>query len=252
MINESTNEGTQAIIDRLFPELLDIRKDNPYYAEKLALSVGDHKTWARLMSTMFQHQAQETSVYDRYGWYLPVGALFHLQLNMIDMLLNNHYGSTKMKTSTRSNLRNHAEYWDRKKVRPEKWDFHATEELILQSYKARVIATLWSFVEENESARSELNLDDFKNWISNASMFDLLKRIEQVRVYLLTLTKETRQHDELRNHVLYCQQVEAYQLLKHAISTGDIGLLPHAIARVAVMFHGCKKFNYQIETLFMF
>lgn len=142
MINESTNEGTQAIINHLFPELLGIPQDSSYYTDQLALIVGGHKTWARILSTMFQHQVQETSVYERYGWILPIGALFHLQLNMIDMLLNNHYGSTKVKTSTRSNLRHHAEFWGRKKCRPEGWDFHATEELILQSFKARVVATL--------------------------------------------------------------------------------------------------------------
>lgn len=115
-----------------------------------------------------------------------------------------------------------------------------------------MIAALWGFVERHDSTESELNLNDFENWISNASMFDLLKRIEQVRIYLLTLTEKTQQDDELRNHVLFCQQVEAYLLLKHVISTDDIGLLPHAIARAVVMFHGTKKFNYQMKTLFMF
>lgn len=89
-----------------------------------------------------------------------------------------------------------------------------------------------------------MDLDGFKNWISTAPISELLEKIDQVRTYLLTITEATAQDDELRNHVLFCQQVEAYLMLKLVISTGDIGLLPHAIARAAVMFHGCRKFNY--------
>ena len=169
---------------------------------------------------------------------------------MIDMLLNNHYGSTKVKNSTRSNLRNHAEFWGRKKCRPEGWDFHATEELILQSCKARIAATLWSFVEREK--QSALDLDGLKTWISIVTLSKLLEKIDQVRTYLLISREATAQDDELRNHVLFCQPAEAYLMLKLANSTGDIGLLPHAIACAAVTFHGCQKLNYQTETLFMF
>ena len=189
-------------------------------------------------------------MYKRYGWILPIGALFHLQLNMVDMLLNNHHGSTKVKTSTRSNLSNHAEFWGRKKCRPKGWDFHATKELILQSCKARIVATLWSFVEREEQSASDI--DGFKTWISTVPLSKLLEKIDEVRTRLFTVTAATAQDDELRNHVLFCQQVKSYWLLKHFIFSGDVGLLPHAIARAAVMFHGCRKFNYQTETLFMF
>lgn len=42
MINESTNEGTQAIINRLFPELLGIPKEGfYYYGSLILLDVGD-------------------------------------------------------------------------------------------------------------------------------------------------------------------------------------------------------------------
>ena len=249
MINESTNEGTQAIINRLYPELLGIPKESLYYTNQLALIVGDHKTWARILSTMFQHQVQESSVYEQYGWILPIGALFHLQLNMIDMLLNNHYGSTKVKDSARSNLRNHVEFWGQKKCRPKGWDFYATEELILQSHKARIVATLWNVV---ESDKSSLDLDELKSWISTAPLSKLLKKIDEVCSHLSTVLGATAQDDELRNHVFFCQQVKAYLLLKYAISSGDIGFLPHAIARAAVLFHDCRKFNYQTETLFIF
>lgn len=155
-----------------------------------------------------------------------------------------------VKTSNRSNLKNHAEFWGRKKCRPEGWDFHATEELILQSYKVRVVATLWSFVQRDEGF--VLDLEGLKTWVSTAPVSELLAKVEQVCTYLLKSSEAMAQNGELRNHVLFYQQVKGYLMLKHAISTGDIRLLLYAIVCAAVMFHGCRKFNYQIETLFMF
>jgi hypothetical protein len=76
--------------------------------------------------------------------------------------------------------------------------------------------------------------------------------IEEVRLILITPDLAQCIYDELRNHILFCQQVEAYLLLKFAISRGDIELLPHALTKAVVLFHGSNKHNYQFETLYMF
>lgn len=100
--------------------------------------------------------------------------------------------------------------------------------------------------------RSKLDLDGFINWINTAPISELLKNIDQIYIYLLTIMEATTQNNKLQNYIFFCQQVKVYLMLKLAISTGDIRLLPHVIAHVAVMFYGCQKFNYQIKTLFMF
>jgi hypothetical protein len=82
---------------------------------------------------------QEISIYERYKWALSLDALFHFQMNMIDAILKIHYEFIKFSLSFRNNLRIHAEFWDRKKIRFDNFEFHATQEFIIQSYKTRVV-----------------------------------------------------------------------------------------------------------------
>jgi hypothetical protein len=60
------------------------------------------------------------------------------------------------------------------------------------------------------------------------------------------------QNEKLRNHILYVQQIETYLLLKYVISRDDIDLLSRMFARIILLFHESKKFNYQMKTLYMF
>jgi hypothetical protein len=61
-------------------------------------------------------------------------------MNMIKFLLINHYDLTKSKKLiNRFHLKIHVEFWNRKKIRFNNWDFHVAQKLILQSYKARMI-----------------------------------------------------------------------------------------------------------------
>ncbi len=60
------------------------------------------------------------------------------------------------------------------------------------------------------------------------------------------------QDEELRNHILYVQQIETYSLLKYVIFRDDIDFLFRMFARVILLFHESKKFNHQMKTLYMF
>jgi hypothetical protein len=140
MINENINENIQTIINQLFFEKLNISKNDFFYVNNFVLIINDHKTWIHIVNTMFQHQTQKTIVYENYKWIMSFDALFHLEMNMIKMLLINHYNSTKSKKLiNRFHLKTHVEFWNRKKIRLNNWDFHVAQKLILQNYKARVI-----------------------------------------------------------------------------------------------------------------
>jgi hypothetical protein len=138
-LNENINESTQIIINRLYLELLNIDKFSFFYENDLILMMSDHKIWARIMNCKFQHSVQEISIYERYKWALSLDALFHFQMNMIDAILKIHYKLIKFSLSFRSNLRIYAEFWDRKKIRFDNFEFHATQKFIIQSYKTRVV-----------------------------------------------------------------------------------------------------------------
>jgi hypothetical protein len=137
--NENINENIQIIINRLYFELLSIDKFNFFYENVFILMMNDHKIWIRIMSCKFQHSVQEISIYERYKWTLSFDALFHFQMNMIDAILKIHYEFIKFSFSFRNNFRIHAEFWNRKKIRFDNFEFHATQEFIIQSYKTRVI-----------------------------------------------------------------------------------------------------------------
>jgi hypothetical protein len=111
MINESINENTQIIINELFFEKLSISKIDSFYVNNIALIINDHKIWARIVNTMFQHQTQKSITYERYQWIMSFDVFFHLKMNMIELLLTNHYDFTKSKILiNRFHLKTHAEF----------------------------------------------------------------------------------------------------------------------------------------------
>jgi hypothetical protein len=248
-LNENINEETQIIINRLYSELLNIDKFNSYYENDLVLMMSDHKIWARVMSCKFQHSMQETSIYERYKWALSLDALFHLQMNMIDLILKIHYELIKFSLSFRNNLRIHVEFWNRKKIRFDNIKFHATQKFIIQSYKTRVVVVFWIVVQRTSSLNE---LKDLKTWINNAFASKLLNAIEQIRFFFMKFDLDQCEDDELRNHILFCQHVKSYLWLKYVIFRDDIDFLSFVFVKIVVLFHDSNKFNYQTKTLYMF
>ncbi len=247
--NENINEETQIIINRLYSELLSIDKFNSYYENDLVLMMNDHKIWTRVMSCKFQHSMQEISIYERYKWALSLDALFHLQMNMIDLILKIHYKFIKFSLSFRNNLRIYVEFWNRKKIRFDNIEFYATQKFIIQNYKIRVVVIFWIVVQRTSSLNKLKNL---KIQINNAFASKLLNAIEQIRLFFMKFDLDQCENDELRNHILFCQHVKSYLWLKYVISRDDIDFLSFAFVKIVVMFLDLNKFNYQTKTLYMF
>jgi hypothetical protein len=232
LINESINESIQTIINQLFLEKLNISKNDFFYVNNLVLIINDYKTWARIVSTMFQHQAQKSIVYERYKWIMSLDALFHLEMNMIEFLLINHYDLTKSKKSiNRFHLKTHVEFWNRKNIRSNNWDFHVAQELILQSYKTRMIIVFWIVhKQKTRSNQSKNELDRFKSWIDDVFAFNLFELMNEIREYLMSFKSFACLNEKLRNHILYVQQIETYLILKYVISRDDINLFSRMFA----------------------
>jgi hypothetical protein len=199
--NENINEETQIIINRLYFELLSIDKFNSYYENDLILMINDHKIWTQVMSCKFQHSMQEISIYERYKWALSLDALFHLQMNMIDLILKIIMSSLNSRCHFATNFRTHVEFWNRKKIQFDNIEFHATQKFIIQSYKTRVVVIFWIVVQRTNSL-NELKI--LKIWINNAFASKLLNAIEQIRLFLMKFDFDQCENDELRNHILFC------------------------------------------------
>jgi hypothetical protein len=138
-LNESINKNIQIIINHLYFDLLSIDKFSFFYENDLILMMNDHKIWTRVMNCKFQHLMQEISIYERYQWTLSFNALFHLQMNMIDVILKIHFEFIKFSFSFRSSLWTYVKFWDRKKIRFDNFEFYATQKFIIQNYKIRVV-----------------------------------------------------------------------------------------------------------------
>jgi hypothetical protein len=248
-LNENINENIQIIINRLYFELLSIDKFNFFYENDLILMMNNYEIWARIMSCKFQHSIQKISIYERYKWALSLDALFHFQINMIDAILKIHYEFIKFSLSFHNNLRTHVEFWNRKKIRFDNFEFHATQKFIIQNYKTRVVVIFWIVVQRQRSLHELKNL---KTWINNAIASKLLNVIEKIRVFLVKFDLDQCKNDELRNHILFYQHVKSYLWLKYVISRDDIDFLSFAFVKIVVLFHDSSKFNYQTKTLYMF
>ncbi len=211
----------------MFFEKLNISKNDFFYVNNLVLIINDHKTWVRIVNTMFQHQTQKSIVYEQYKSIMSFDALFHFEMNMIEFLLINYYDSTKSKKSiNRFHLKIHVEFWNRKKIRSNNWDFHVVRKLILQSYKAWMIIVFWIVhKQKTRSNQSENELDRFKSWIDDVFAFSLFELMNEIREYLMSFKNFACLNEKLRNHILYVQQVETYWILKYVISRDDIDFL---------------------------
>jgi hypothetical protein len=157
-LNENINESTQIIINRLYLNLLSIDKFSFFYENDLILMMNDHKIWTWVMNCKFQHSMQKISIYERYKWALSFNALFHLQMNMIDAILKIHYEFIKFSFSFRSSLRTHVKVWNRKKIWLNNFEFHATQEFIIQNYKTCVVVVFWIVVQRQRSLNELKNL----------------------------------------------------------------------------------------------
>jgi hypothetical protein len=58
---------------------------------------------------------------------------------MIDAILKIYDEFIKFSFSFRSNLRIHAEFWNRKKIRFDNFEFHVTQKFIIKNYNIRVV-----------------------------------------------------------------------------------------------------------------
>ncbi|ORZ28543.1 hypothetical protein BCR41DRAFT_292233, partial [Lobosporangium transversale] len=79
-------------------------------------------------------RADDISSYHRLDWVIPVIQLFHLQMLLASTILRTHYGTA----STPGSIAFNVSLLERKRVSLEKPDFHATNELLRESFDALV------------------------------------------------------------------------------------------------------------------
>jgi len=243
--DESSNAGNLAILENIFKG--QYRLPDCTFEKRLFLVYGDQKTIQRLR-TIKRRRRESEKPFDCLQWILPVPALFHLKMNLLYMISKAHFGG---QDKDQSSLYDAMNFWGRKRISRTKSEFHALEELIIHSYKARIVAFFWRHMELPSvlgGRQAEDDLEPVLKSLGFAAFIDLLDRIS---------SQYSQSHnvdfvdDELHSHALFLRHAQTYLLLKYGIKHGDIGLIRRAVDRCTIYFHGSGQSKYAYEMLYL-
>jgi hypothetical protein len=92
----------------------------------------------------------------------------------------------------------------------------------------------------------------FEKYLNIRSFADIRKLIHETRVRYFEDKTHLNKNDDLRNRMLFIQQMKTYMLLKYVISHANLTLIIYVFSRVIVLFHDFNKYKYNFEMLYMF
>lgn len=259
--SESTVAGNYNVLENIFLQQFNLNPESDF-SDLLYLVFGDLKT-LQLIQSCKQQRSEASTAYSRHNWVLPVPGLWHLRLNFLQMVMKNFYGGKKY-SDQYSTLYSQMNYLDRRNIPKEKAPFHHMEELVLQSFDARLVALLYIKIGDKCDVKKR---DEVQAYLSNLSVPQFLRLINDIRnsvldqkvmlkasqVYRDTPKDSVPQIDmEFVNHVRYLKVVQVYIILKYSIKHADIGLLKRAIAWCCLLFNGSTSRNYAQGMLYLY
>ena len=241
MKDESTTSNNIQILEDIYGRQFQMKDNNPVFATALRLVGGDLKTWSRIQSAKHLRCEVSERPFDRFDWLLPGLGLWHLRLNMLQLIHRIHWG--EVKPADPSTLQYAADRWGRSRVvQPN--DFQALEDLIIHSYQSRVVG-IWIRCLRREKLNPR-RIEEITPWLkaqtsgTSGSWSLMLNQISSmIHASLPTVAIDTQaptRDQEFHNHQKYCALVEIYLTLRYAIKYADIGLLRHALRDTAIVF----------------
>ena len=136
----------------------------------------------------------------------------------------------------RSTLQWAADHWHRDKTtRPT--DFHSLEDLILHSYRARVIAIIKPWIQEQAPSLKLHDNQALGMWLAELSTTQWAEAMDwlNLRIEEEATNPAEKWNDHWNNHVRFCHIMEPYMTLCYALKNGDIGLLKHTMREVCII-----------------
>ncbi|RSL76867.1 hypothetical protein CEP52_017762 [Fusarium oligoseptatum] len=212
--DESTNAGNLNILSNIFQQ--QYRLPDEAFKERLLPIYGDQKTTQRIRMTK-SRRARAARPVDSLRRALPIPALFHIKMNYLYLLSRTHFGSAC--DGSEATLWHAMNFWIRKGIYKKKADFHALEQLIIQSFQARVCAFMWPKLNELQLGSTEADISAILRPYGPEEFNGLVDRVVQT----YTFTSRYTENPELRNHVLFLQYAQDYLLLKYAADLGAMG-----------------------------
>ena len=250
--NESTNEGNILIHEDIEERQLGNDTDDPFWSEILKPYYGDLKTVLRILSVQScRHDARRP--FDSRKWIIPGLGLWHLRLNMLRLILKIHWGDHYSKDS--STLQWAADHWRRSNIINGQ-DFTKMKDFLIHSYQARITALTMHVVASTRGYHLTYTNSQFLRALKKYSIPKYQSLLTDV-INIIHSPDSKRQsptlvEDEvMENHLRFMRHMEVYFLLRHAIKSGDIGMLRQALRDACVMFQAPdgNTFNYAAELI---
>jgi hypothetical protein len=127
---------------------------------------------------------------------LPIPVLFHLKMNLLKLILQTHFGG---QSTDQSSLYYAINFWARKRIARKRAEFHTLEELIIHSFRARIVGLLIAKYRSQASVNTQ----------SLAELELLLRQLGSDELNVLVVNIRAQYEQEYRggiksSKIIYC------------------------------------------------
>ena len=242
---ESTCDGTQQVVEDIFEKQFEMNEENSQWTDCLRPVFGDALT-AKMLQSLKAERSMESDPYSELAWLLPVFGLWHLKLNYLRLLWEEHWGGPDNPDDTSSLWTAHHYWYDNKPM--DKNQFFRLEDLVIHTWKANITAIMvqiWKEERIYDPNNSKYHIDEVTSFLESQTPESIAKLATEIMERICiggSLDKPTKERDEeWLNHVKFIRNVVPYLTLKAAIKHADIGMLRHAINDCCLVFAGSGK-----------
>ncbi|KAI1818892.1 hypothetical protein F4861DRAFT_544588, partial [Xylaria intraflava] len=244
--NEGTIDGVYQVHEELWKHRLEFKE----YDERLTLVYGDQKTTS-FIRRIKQSQSEASDPWERKKWMVPVPALFHVELNLVEMIFRVFWDTgdkgvrSNAVISSDVNFFQRGRHINRKSIR-----YHQAVPLLIHGFTGRILALVLGVLRDKGHINvpmSDVNVDFVKGLMADLDPGVLDAAMEEVWSIVFTREGWTGRYPgvsdndidlEFRSQCRLLQVVEILLTVHEAVRHGDYGLLRDIIPQLPIMFWG--------------
>jgi hypothetical protein len=264
--NSGTKEGTFKVHEDIMKQLnMDLEKETDFL-NRLIIIFGDQKT-AFLSRNARVDRVDSLSVFERRDWLLPVIALFHVQMNLLQgVITRTHWSPVKPNgngaVSDEANIRQFSahtlqadiQHLHYKGISLDNAPFHLLDSLLLESFYARLLAMFYKYLRKMQlfDPQTQLPFEAIDRVIPLLSKQQFEDVLQGIRNEVFTSDAWRGRPGDSPSFTTLCRLLQECKInftLREAIRRGDIGMIRKLVPILATMFYGSGKPRYGFEML---
>jgi hypothetical protein len=277
--DEGTISGTYGVHESIFLKQLGLQApDDPVsdlkddFKERLFLVHGDQVTTHRIRAVRAAQQ-RAARPYDRRNWLLGIPAWFHIQYNLVNMLIRTHWKPNDEKQEAHHCLKHDVSIWNRSFSSRDKLQYNQMDKLLSQSYRARVSTLFFHELRKQGLLRpgeggklaEHAEVESAIEKLSPKQFCDALHAVQRTAFTRDAWLGRGCDDIEFTTMCRLLQEIELFLVIRYAVKTGDVGILRYVVygyyrrqANVCsnmvdpliVHFFGSGQHNYGREMLY--